>query len=356
MSGTATTTTFPFPHATLTPIVGKPTEPTVKLLQRELYTNARSVPSTRGGGANGYLGLLMPALAYAERAGALSPWRNVIHPGRLPIHNLDATSIQITARDRAYDAQLREYAELTKIKIELKQQILAAVPSMYLRILSDQDFGFADVSPAQLLTHLRLTYSAVEPEDLEKNRQVLKEPWNVDEPMELLWERLSDVRQFAARHGDAISEFNAMNLTLTAIEATGVFTDACDKWRDRETFSKNVDTFQLFFNKENKNRLRKLTAKQGGFHGANAAIIPPSGPPSKPPPEKPPPAKPPPGAVVVGETKMFYCWSHGLGWNPEHTSAKCSRKTDGHKDTATVNKMQGGCNTIMSMRRKSPSE
>ena len=340
MTAIPAATSFAFPHATLTKIQGRPTEQTVKLLQRELYANARAVPSTRGGGTNGYLGLLMPATKYSARAGVRFPWYNVSHPGNLPVHEDDATSASITALDRKYDAQLREYNELTKVKQALKTQLLEAIEPTYLRILSDEEFGFADVSPAFILEHLRTNYSDIEPEELELNRMSLKATYNVDEPMELLWEKVQTARNFAERHGDPISEFNALNLTLASIEATGVFTDACDKWRDLPSFGKTFDSFRTFFEKENRTRLRKLTARQGGFHGANAATNNAA---------NNPPAN---GAITVDDTKMYYCWTHGLGWNPQHTSALCSRKGEGHQDTATARNLQGGCNTIMVPRRR----
>jgi hypothetical protein len=33
-------TMFPFPHPALTPVLGKPTTATIKLLQREVFANA----------------------------------------------------------------------------------------------------------------------------------------------------------------------------------------------------------------------------------------------------------------------------------------------------------------------------
>ena len=41
-----------------------------------------------------------------------------------------------------------------------------------------------------------------------------------------------------------------------------------------------------------------------------------------------------------------YCWTHGLGPNAKHTSATCTRKADGHQDTATMDNMMGGNNVI----------
>ena len=59
-------TTFVFPHEILTPIVGKPTHETVKLLRKEAYANAYENECTLGGGDNGYLGLIMPANEYRD--------------------------------------------------------------------------------------------------------------------------------------------------------------------------------------------------------------------------------------------------------------------------------------------------
>jgi len=43
---------------------------------------------------------------------------------------------------------------------------------------------------------------------------------------------------------------------------------------------------------------------------------------------------------------MFYCWTHGLGFNRMHTSTTCANAANGHCKTATTTNMQGGKNTI----------
>jgi hypothetical protein len=43
-----TTTSLTFPHLDLTIIVGKPAYATIRKLQKELYANARTVPSMLG--------------------------------------------------------------------------------------------------------------------------------------------------------------------------------------------------------------------------------------------------------------------------------------------------------------------
>lgn len=41
-----------------------------------------------------------------------------------------------------------------------------------------------------------------------------------------------------------------------------------------------------------------------------------------------------------------YCWTHGYGTNPNHTSCTCKNKAPGHRNDATLENMFGGNNTI----------
>jgi hypothetical protein len=97
---------YRLPHPTLTKIDGKPNAALIKLLTKEVYANAKSAHSVHGGGLNGHLGLAMPVAVYVLRAGI-----NFVeppHPGPLPIHVVNATRAQITARNHAYDLSMTE--------------------------------------------------------------------------------------------------------------------------------------------------------------------------------------------------------------------------------------------------------
>jgi hypothetical protein len=53
---------------------------------------------------------------------------------------------------------------------------------------------------------------------------------------------------------------------------------------------------------------------------------------------------------------MYYCWSHGLGKNRAHSTSKsCTRKGDGHQNTATADNLMGGSNRIMNRADSRPS-
>jgi hypothetical protein len=68
-----TTTSLTFPHPDLTIIMGKPTYATVCKLQKELYANARTIPSMLGGGHNGHLALVMTNIEYLVISAATKP-------------------------------------------------------------------------------------------------------------------------------------------------------------------------------------------------------------------------------------------------------------------------------------------
>jgi len=56
----------------------------------------------------------------------------------------------------------------------------------------------------------------------------------------------------------------------------------------------------------------------------------------------------PPTAITTNNgISMYYCWTHGLGFNRTHTSATCSNLANGHCLNATVKNMPGSNNTIM---------
>eukprot|EP00543_Licmophora_paradoxa_P019171 CAMPEP_0202461942 /NCGR_PEP_ID=MMETSP1360-20130828/51764_1 /ASSEMBLY_ACC=CAM_ASM_000848 /TAXON_ID=515479 /ORGANISM="Licmophora paradoxa, Strain CCMP2313" /LENGTH=165 /DNA_ID=CAMNT_0049084215 /DNA_START=89 /DNA_END=583 /DNA_ORIENTATION=- len=145
-----------FPKAILTPIRGKPTITTVKTLTKELYANAASIYSTRGGGTSGHLSLMMNATTYLTRTSIA--FDEPIHPGAGPTHAANATGPQITETNRLYSARLKEHERYHHTLLSLKAQILAALEPKYLAILEDDVMGFADVKPIDMLEHLKSEY------------------------------------------------------------------------------------------------------------------------------------------------------------------------------------------------------
>ena len=339
---------FPFAHPTLTKIDGQPTAANVRKLKREVYANAISVKTPLGGGNHGYLGLVMPAAQYNAMPGT-NLFAVPVHPGAHPGHAAAATQAQITETNRAYLADKEAAEQCNEVHSAIKQQILASVDDAFIMTLQDDELGYANVTAQELLVHLTTTYGDITPDELDKNLKSLEEPWNPDTPIENLWKRVQDARRFATNGNDPISESTAVRLTLEVLEKSGVFGDAIRDWRKRAPAQWTLANLRNDFNSANKERVRQLTSRGAGY-GANNNID---------------QANSTTTTTKTGLTvahvltnngvKMYYCWSHGLGKNANHTSATCRNKADGHKNDSTADNMMGGNNTIMRGRRGSPN-
>jgi hypothetical protein len=349
----ASTSKFTFPHETLTPIIGRPTNTTLQLLQRQVYTNARSVPSARGGGMHGHLAMVMSDAAYLTRAGV--PFDVPIHPGPPPPAIGAAAVIAVNLNQ--YTEAIKDATLYNNLSAALTSQLLTAVNASFLSALEDPTFGFSDVSPRTMLDHLRVEYGTLTPEELEHNRAALSEPWNFDLPIEDLWAKIANIQRVAAFGDIPIADVTIITLTLAMIEKTGLLATTTEKFRLRPLTEWSLAVFKAEFILGNKERLRRLTAGEAGFHGAHNAI-------SNPSPATPVPAVAaaavtpastatvPPAArhISVEGGKMYYCWTHGLSSMRNHTSITCLHKAEGHQDDATAFRMKGGNNTITSGR------
>ena len=205
-----TTPTFTFPHPTLTPIANKPSTATLSLLKKEIYANAMSKPSRLGGGNHGFLALVMSPNGYAQLNGT-QPFIDPVHPGVQAPHPHAATGPQMTESNRRYDFDLTTYVEFAAMRDHLKGQLIAAVNDTYIQILSDELFGFANVTPRDIMIHLMVTYGVRTIEDLEANRDKLKNDWNPDTEIEHLWKRGIDCKTFADGTALALTDDAIMN-------------------------------------------------------------------------------------------------------------------------------------------------
>lgn len=348
-----TPTTLTFPKPRLTKINGKPTNSSLKLLNRELYNNARAIASVQGGGQHGHLGLILNDAEYLALTG--TSFILPVHPGNAPNLPPNATGNQITEANRLYNAQLHELAVANVFRSAVKQQILEAIDHEYLAKIEDPDYGFADVTIPAMLAHLHKRYGKITRAELETNRASIQTCWNIDEPIERLWIRLAEIQRLAEEGNDKIHDNTLIELTLDMFETTGVFGTAHEAWRVKADVDKTKENFIDHFDSAYAERNRQLKLKQCGYHGFNAATanlnqndnIALAA--ATPTPAPAPPATTP-NILINDGTRAYYCWSHGLGTNPNHTSATCNRKLPGHRDDATFSNHYGGSTTIMRPR------
>jgi len=320
-----------FPKEKLTPLPTDriPTPIEVRQFKRELVQNARAIPSALGGGNHGHLGLVLTAADYATAAGAGNAFALPNHP---VVPGMGGTNQAIAVARANYDHEMAIYHTSHAVNRALKAQILEAVPAFCIQALSHDLNAFADVTVQALVTHMVTTYGVITEDDLSKNLDTMAAAWDPNTPIEAVFSLAHKCRQFATAGLDPISDANSVRQCLAAFEKSGVMEEAIKDWRKKPTADRTWANMPTHFIAANKERLRTATLASTGFNTANAATN----------------ASKPKNSTSTGAS-MCYCWTHGLGFNPEHTSESCSRPAEGHQKKATADNMLGGNNTI---RRK----
>jgi hypothetical protein len=313
-----------FPHPELSPHQGKPNHGSLKLIHKELNANAKSVISNRGNGETGYLDQTISAAKYFLLTGQQPP-APPVHPGANPAPAVNPaggnpTQAMITEALRLHVEAIRVHTEYHQVHAKLKQLLLARIPPIYIAIFDDPDYGFSEVSLLELLTFLDTEHGVISPADLTANEEELKSPWSTTDPIDVLWAKTTRCHLFDL----TIPPAKLVRDTLTILEKTGVFTDDVKHWNRRPAAEQTFENLKTAFNMANAERLLSTTTENAGYHGAHHAA----------------------GAAVP----MFYCWTHGLGPESQHTSATCTRPTANHNQLATADNMLGGNRSIRPKR------
>jgi hypothetical protein len=230
VSDSASAITFAWPD--LTPITGKPTNSSLKLLQAELNTNAISILANRRGRAHSQLALIQSPANYLllTRADFEAPINRGLTP-TLPDH---ATGNQITEANCQYRVGQFEYAIYLAVECNLKTQLTSAIDSLFINKHRDETMGFANTSTLQMFSHLHAMHRAVRSHQLEADAAVqLDHQWDPSDPVETVWQNAQECRRFASSGFDTISKSTAVRKPVSMFEKSGVFAGAIRNWRKR---------------------------------------------------------------------------------------------------------------------------
>ena len=85
----------------------------------------------------------------------------------------------------------------------LVNQIISAVPLLYIKAVRRKITKFGNIRPKELLDHLTATYGEITAEDMNQNELHMMEKWMPPTPIEELFDQLCEVQIFAV--GAAIS-------------------------------------------------------------------------------------------------------------------------------------------------------
>ena len=133
---------------------------------RQLKANTEAVPFTLGGGANGYLGMLVIAAQY----NTVTPGAPFVPPPMSGVLVIDPayTQYQIAMAKTQYEAALREHQTYILMQRSLIALVQQAVQSKYMNAVQNRITGKLPADIRLLKTHLFDTYGRINENKLQK--------------------------------------------------------------------------------------------------------------------------------------------------------------------------------------------
>jgi hypothetical protein len=232
-----------FPNETIPKIEGRPDYESLDSIRKALRENAASVPSTLGGGAFGHVGLVVPDEYYAILA-PNEPYEPPDNPGAFPDFPAGSTAAQISATERIHKEQMRIYREYLNIETALKSQLIKCIDPIYLHAKRNRIVGFANQSIKSILQYLFDTYGMVTAQDLDKNLEQLRKPWNPETPFETIIDQIDECQEYASSANQAYPPSMILNQAYNLVFNTGLYFDECKDWNRKPAVEKTWPNFQ----------------------------------------------------------------------------------------------------------------
>jgi hypothetical protein len=124
-----------------------------------------------------------------------------------------------------------------------------------------------------MLVHLYTTYGRLTPANVQHNDAAMKQWYNPNEPIETLFHQIEESINVADAPGAAYTPSQLVALSYNLIFATGMFPEACRKWRRRVTNTRTWHNFKADFSASHQDyRDSQLTSRQSGYQSSNHAV------------------------------------------------------------------------------------
>jgi hypothetical protein len=215
-----------FPHQ-IPKIQGPPTYDALSLAKDALKANAASIPSTRGGGDNGYFGLVLSPAAYATVNA--TAFNIPDFPGAQPA-NLAGSAAVIQEAVCQHAEDLREWRKYVNVNQVLKKQLINAVERIYLRALKNRNVGYNNRSLYTMLQFHFDNYGNITPMDLKANSDLINTAWDPNTLFEMLIDQIETCSDIAKAGSQPFAAAQILNPAYTLVYNTGFFFDDCKAW------------------------------------------------------------------------------------------------------------------------------
>jgi hypothetical protein len=250
----------------LTAINGRPNYENVNTIRRQIYANAASVDSLRGG-PHGHLGQIMTPATYLTVTA--TPYNNPPDPGPLPPRPAAVLPQQWEDTKAAHKRALDEYNTSNNFDKAIKQQIVRAIKDpIFLKPIENHITGFSRVTARTMLQYMFNAHGNITPQQLDVNDKMMKDKWDPSAPIIYLFSKIQDGVDKAYAGNASYTANQVLAIAFNHVFRTGTMQSECERWTALAPTNKTWVNFQDMFTSAN-NTYEALSAHAGGYHGAN---------------------------------------------------------------------------------------
>ena len=260
----------PFEFPILTQIVGEPNYDLLRNVLNELKANAQSVHSTLGGGAHGYLGLILSPIQY----GLITATAFVRPAFSAPIVIPLGGTINMTATlQQQHCDDIRIFRECQAVEAALRQQLVQAIDRVYLEILRDPNTNAINRPLRGIIQHLLDGYGNVTAQQLaDETDKIQTCVFDPVQPIDTVF-ALIETLKLLAEHGKApFTSFQIINFAYNIVNKTHKFKSDIKMWNLRPANQKTWLNFKLQFRQAQK-ELRETDDLRLDEHFQHANLV-----------------------------------------------------------------------------------
>ena len=274
-----------FEYKTLTKIIGQPTIDSIAKLHREVKRNAQKVPTTLGGGQNGYLGMIIAPEIYntipgarvfhrPEDPGTFNPMRRRVArvTTRGAVHDENLTPEDIALQKIQYDEHLRLYNEAQAVEALLRTQIIEAIEEEYLSSLRNPTTDMIHQSIQEIFNFLKINYGQLSPQQLkEREASIDNLVYDPSTHINSVFNRIQQFQDICALVNQPKQDYQLVNHAYIIFQKVPIFHDSLIRWNKRRD-NKTYDDFRTYMRSEY-NELGKVGGLTIGNSSLNSANL-----------------------------------------------------------------------------------
>ena len=260
-----------FEHKHMEKILAEPSFTSLHYLLLRLKANASSVPCTLGGGAHGYVGMLLSPQAYASLSNI--PFDEPLHPGRLVIPP-GSTQYEIAHIKSTHENDLTIFQEYNLMQRALISQVCEAVDPQYTAALRNRITGQISANCREILLYLFRIYGKVTPSQLVSEEDAVKKlTYDTSIPIDGIFNSIEDLQELAELSGVPYTPSQIVNLGFIIMNSHRMLRSDVRKWIRKPAVEKTWAAFKLHFTQAHiELRETAASADEMGFHSASALV------------------------------------------------------------------------------------